>query len=284
MRVIIDEFLTYLEKKRFSKNTICSYERDIVKFEKYFEEKQKNIYYLKNEDMEEYLKYLKDEGRTNATISRVTASIKAYYKYLLSINLVERNIVGPNTIYKVERKDFSFLTKRELSELLEVVKGEDLRNQRDEVMLRILYSTGMRVTELISLRISDINISKGKVRVLKNKTKRTLTLDDEAAKSLRNYITNIRPLLARLDSEDWLFYNSVGKSLTRQGFWKILKKYKDETSIKQEITPHVLRHSFAIHNLSEGMDIKDLKDILGHTDIATTMMYTDFMENNKIEL
>lgn len=284
MRIIIDEFLTYLGNKNAAKNTIASYERDIVKFEQYFEEQGKKVYYLTSNDMEEYLENLKNQGRTNSTISRVTASIKSYYKYLLSINLVEKNIVSTVKSYKVEKKELSILTKSEIEELLSKTTGDDLKSQRDEAMLQLLYATGMRVTELISLKISDINLNSGKVKISKSSSYRTVSLNKSTVKYLKNYITNIRPLISKLESDDSLFYNSNGKKLTRQGFWKILKKYKAETNIDKDLTPHTLRHSFAIHNLNEGMDIKDLKEILGHTDVATTMMYNDFIENNKIEL
>ena len=284
MRIIIDEFLSFLKSKNSAKNTIASYERDIVKFEKHFENKGKEVYYLTSEDMQEYLEFLEEEGKSNSTISRVSASIKAYYKYLLSKNLVETNIAKNIKTYKVEKKELSILTKAEIQKLLAEANCEDLKGKRDEAMLQLLYATGMRVTELISLKVSDINLSSGKIKIAKSSILRVITLNNSTVRYIKNYIKEIRPLLCKIDTDDTLFLNSNGKKLTRQGFWKILKKYKNSANIDKELTPHTLRHSFAIHNLNDGMDIKKLQEILGHTDVATTMMYNDFIEENNITL
>ena len=284
MRVIIDEFLNYLESKNSAKNTIASYERDIVKFEKYFENKGKEVYYLTNEDMQDYLGFLEEEGKSNSTISRVSASIKSYYKYLLSKNLVETNIAKNIKSYKVEKKELSILTKNEIQKLLNEANCEDLKGKRDESMLQLLYATGMRVTELISLKISDVNLSSGKIKITKSGISRIVTLNNSTVRYIKNYVKEIRPLLCKIDTDDTLFLNSNGKKLTRQGFWKILKKYKSSANIEKELTPHTLRHSFAIHNLNDGMDIRKLQEILGHTDVATTMMYNEFIEDTNITL
>ena len=284
MRIIVDEFLNYLSSKHAAKNTIASYERDIVKFEKYFEEKGKKVYYLTNDDMQEYLRVLEEEGKSNSTISRVTASIKAYYKYLLSKNLVETNIAKNIKTYRVERKCLSVLTKQEIAELLNEATCEDLKGRRDEAMLQLLYATGMRVTELISLKVSDVNLSAGKIKIAKSGVSRIITLNNSTLRYTKNYMKEIRPLLSKIDTDDALFLNSNGKKLTRQGFWKILKKYKTSAKIEKDLTPHTLRHSFAIHQLNDGMEIKKLQEILGHTDVATTMMYNDFIEDTTINL
>ena len=284
MRIIVDEFLSYLETKHAAKNTIASYERDIIKFEQYFEKKGKKVYYLTNEDMQEYLEYLEGEGKSNSTISRVSASIKSYYKYLLSKNLVESNIAKNIKTYKVEKKELSVLTKKEIQELLNEATCEDLKGRRDQAMLQLLYATGMRVTELISIKISDVNLSSGKIKIAKSGISRTISLSNSILRYIKNYVKEIRPLLCKLDTDDALFLNSNGKKLTRQGFWKILKKYKKSAKIEKELTPHTLRHSFAIHQLNDGMDIKQLQEILGHTDVATTMMYNDFIQDTTINL
>jgi len=227
--------------------------------------------------MQEYLNALMIEGKSNATISRVSASIKAYYKYLVSRNLAENNIAIDAVTYKVDKKEPGILTKGEIEELLKQPIESDLKGQRDQTMLQTLYSTGMRVTELISLKVSDVNFTNGTIKIAKNKTSRVIKLSNSTMKYLTNYILNMRPLLTKLDTDDTLFLNANGKKLTRQGFWKILKQYKDRAHITKELTPHTLRHSFAVHQLRDGIDMKKLQEILGHTDIATTMMYNSFL-------
>lgn len=281
MRVIIDEFINHLESKHAAKNTIASYERDIVKFEEYFEKQSRQVYTLKKEDMEEYVNYLKSQNKSSATISRTSASIKAFYKYLVSRNLADQNIALDIETCKVEKKDPTILTKSEIEALLTQPIPNDLKGKRDETMLHVLYSTGMRVTELISLRVSDVNFSGGTIKVSKNKVSRVIKLNNSTMKFLSNYIENLRPLLCRLDTDDTLFLNSNGKKLTRQGFWKILKQYKEGAHIEKDLTPHTLRHSFAVHQLQDGMDIKKLQEVLGHTDVATTMMYSNYLDEHR---
>ena len=281
MRVIIDEFISHLESKHAAKNTIASYERDIVKFEEYFESQNRQVYTLKKEDMQEYIDYLKSQNKSSATISRTSASIKAFYKYLVSRNLADENIALDVEVTKVEKKDPIILTKAEIEALLNQPIPNDLKGRRDETMLNVLYSTGMRVTELISLKVSDVNLSAGTVKVAKGKTSRIIKLNNSTMKILANYIENLRPLLSKLDTDDTLFLNANGKKLTRQGFWKILKQYKDGAHIEKELTPHTLRHSFAVHQLQDGMDIRKLQEVLGHTDIATTMMYSNYIDQHR---
>ncbi|MEG1989720.1 MAG: tyrosine-type recombinase/integrase [Clostridia bacterium] len=281
MRVIIDEFISYLESKHAAKNTIASYERDVIKFEAYFEKQNKKVFNLSKEDMQEYLDSLTKENKSNATISRVSASIKAYYKYLMSKNLAEENIAVNVETYKVDKKEPSILTKAEIEKLLKQPIDNDLKGQRDETMLNTLYCTGMRVTELISLKLSDVNFANGTIKISKNKIARIVKLNNSTIKYLTNYVLNMRPLLSKPDTDDTLFLNANGKKLTRQGFWKILKQYKDGAEITKDLTPHTIRHSFAVHQLRDGIEMKKLQEILGHTDIATTMMYNSFLEDKR---
>lgn len=281
MKVIVDEFINYLESRHAAKNTIASYERDIIKFDNYFESQNKKIFNLTKDDMQEYLDVLATEGKSNATLSRVSASIKSYYKYLVSRNLAETNIAMDVGTYKVDKKAPSVLTKSEIEELLKQPIEDDLKGQRDQTMLQTLYSTGMRVTELISLKVGDINFTNGTIKIAKNKVPRIVKLNNSTIKYLTNYVLNMRPLLTKLDTDDTLFLNANGRKLTRQGFWKILKQYKEGAHIVKELTPHTLRHSFAVHQLEDGTDIKKLQEILGHTDVATTMMYNNFLDFNK---
>ncbi|MEG1363142.1 MAG: tyrosine-type recombinase/integrase [Clostridia bacterium] len=284
MKVILDEFIAYLEKKHSTKNTITSYERDILKFIDYIESKGENILKLSSTDMQEYIDYLKEENKSPATISRCNASIKSFYKFLISRNFVEKNIVNHINMSKVEKKDPSILTKNEIAELLNQPLSKDLKGERDKTMLEVLYCTGIRVTELIDLNVNDVNFSNTTIKISKPKTSRIIKLNNSTIKYLTNYVLNIRPLLVREKTDDTLFLNASGKQLTRQGFWKILKQYKSLANIDKDVTPHTIRHSFAVHQLKDGMDMKKLQEILGHTDVATTMMYNNIINNDNIEL
>ena len=280
MKIIIDEFIESLKAKQASNNTIVSYERDIMKFSNYFEEKGKKIFDLTRDDMLEYIDYLKSEGKSNPTISRSIASVKRLYKYLLSKNLVEENIVENIESPKVDRKDLMILTQDEIEKLLEQPDLSELKGQRDKAMLEVLYSTGIRVTELISLKLEDVNLTNGYIKVKKKNSERHIPLGNLSLKCLKEYINKVRPLLIRTEEEKTLFINTNGQKMTRQGYWKILKQYKEQATIDKDITPHSIRHSFAVHMLQNGAEIKTVQELLGHTDIASTMMYTQIANMN----
>lgn len=274
MKIIIDEFIDSLKARQASANTIASYERDIMQFSNYFEAKGKKIFDLKKEDMQEYIDYLLSAGKSNSTISRCTASIKSLYRYLLNKNLVEENIAENIEAPKVDRKEPMILTSKEIEMLLEQPDLSELKGQRDKAMLEILYATGIRVTELISLRIDDVNLTNGYIKVKKKNTERHIPLGNLSLKCLKEYINKVRPLLIRTEEEKTLFINTNGQKMTRQGYWKILKQYKDQAKIDKDITPHTIRHSFAVHMLQNGAEVKTVQELLGHTDVASTMMYT----------
>ena len=280
MKIIIDEFIESLKAKQASNNTIVSYERDIMKFSNYFEEKGKKIFDLTRDDMLEYIDYLKSEGKSNPTISRSIASVKRLYKYLLSKNLVEENIVENIESPKVDRKDLMILTQDEIEKLLEQPDLSELKGQRDKAMLEVLYSTGIRVTELISLKLEDVNLTNGYIKVKKKNSERHIPLGNLSLKCLKEYINKVRPLHIRTEEEKTLFINTNGQKMTRQGYWKILKQYKEQAKIDKDITPHSIRHSFAVHMLQNGAEIKTVQELLGHTDIASTMMYTQIANMN----
>lgn len=274
MKIIIDEFIDNLKARQASANTIASYERDIMQFSNYFESKGIKIFDLKKTDMQDYIDYLMEQGKSNSTISRCTASIKSLYRYLLSKNLVEENIAENIEAPKVDRKEPMILTSKEIEILLEQPDLSELKGQRDKAMLEILYATGIRVTELISLRIEDVNLTNGYIKVKKKNTERHIPLGNLSLKCLKEYINKVRPLLIRTEEEKTLFINTNGQKMTRQGYWKILKQYKEQAKIDKEITPHTIRHSFAVHMLQNGAEIKTVQELLGHTDVASTMMYT----------
>lgn len=274
MKIIIDEFIDSLKARQASANTIASYERDIMQFSNYFESQNKKIFDLNKDDMQEYINYLMNAGKSNSTISRCTASIKSLYRYLLNKNLVEENIAENIEAPKVDRKEPMILTSKEIEMLLEQPDLSELKGQRDKAMLEILYATGIRVTELISLRLDDVNLTNGYIKVKKKNTERHIPLGNLSLKCLKEYINKVRPLLIRTEEEKTLFINTNGQKMTRQGYWKILKQYKDQAKIDKEITPHTIRHSFAVHMLQNGAEVKTVQELLGHTDVASTMMYT----------
>ena len=280
MKIIIDEFIESLKSRQASPNTIASYERDIMQFSNYFEAQNKKIFDLTKEDMKEYINHLSEQGKSNSTISRSTASIKSLYRYLLSKNLVETNIAESIESPKVDIKEPLILTTSEIETLLEQPDLSELKGQRDKAMLEVLYSTGIRVTELISLKIDDVNLTNGYIRVKKKNSERHIPLGNLSLKCLKDYINKVRPLLIRTEEEKTLFINTNGQKMTRQGYWKILKQYKEQAKIDKDITPHTIRHSFAVHMLQNGAEIKTVQELLGHTDIASTMMYTQMADMN----
>lgn len=274
MKIIIDEFIESLKQRQASQNTLASYKRDLIQFNDYFESEGKKIFDLTKDDMKEYVNHLIAEGKSNSTISRSAASVKSLYRYLVNKKLAEENIANDIELPKVSRKEPMILTDSEIEKLLEQPDTSELKGQRDKTMLEILYATGIRVTELISLRLEDVNLTNGFIKVKKKNSERHIPLGNLALKCLKEYIDKVRPLLIRSEEEKTLFINTNGQKMTRQGYWKILKQYKEQAKIDKEITPHTIRHSFAVHMLENGAEVKTVQELLGHTDVASTMLYT----------
>ena len=272
-------FLEFLENdKRVSKNTLESYRRDIMQYADYIEENHMNYTKIDNEEIEEYLDYLKEEGKKASTISRNLASIRSFYQYLIRTKKIKNdpteNIQSP----KVEKKIPSVLTSQEVELLLEQPKNVDLKGIRDKAMLEFAYATGMRVTEIINLNIEDVNLEGEYVICRVGSKQRNIPLGSLSLKALKEYIDEARPILIRNEKEKALFVNVNGQRLTRQGFWKIVKYYKEQAHITKDITPHVLRHSFATHLLQNGADLKAIQTMLGHSDISSTQVYMQFQD------
>lgn len=274
MELIIQDFIEYLNNRQVSKNTLMSYERDINQLVAYLTKLDKKMFDATEEDLQGYVVYMTTMGKSNATISRSVASMKAFYRYLLKNKLVEENIAEKLIAPKVEKKELSILSVSEIERLLEQPNQSDLKGQRDKAMLEILYATGIRVTELISLKVTDANLNAGHIKVKKKNKERVIPISNTALRYLKDYVENVRPLLIKTEEEESLFINTNGQKMTRQGFWKILKQYKDEAKIEKELTPHTIRHSFAVHMLQNGAELKSIQELLGHTDVASTMMYT----------
>jgi len=274
----IKSFLEFIkEDKKLSKNTFESYQRDIMQFKAYLEENKMKYVKIKKENIVEYLDYLKGLDKKASTISRHLASIRLFYQYLFKNKIVKEEPTREISSPKIEKKAPTILSSQEVTLLLEQPNGEDLKSVRDKAMLEIAYATGMRVTEIISENMEDIDIDKSSVVCKNGNKQRIMPLGKLSLKALQEYIT-VRASIIKNENEKALFVNMNGKRLTRQGFWKIIKFYKEQANITKEITPHVLRHSFATHLLQNGADLKSIQTMLGHSDISSTQVYAKFQE------
>lgn len=273
-------FLEFLENnKKASDNTLQSYRRDIVYYNKYLESNRLNYAKMKEQDINNYVEYLKSVGKKSSTISRNLASIRSFYQYLLRNKKVKEDPTMRVQSPKIEKRVPSVLTAKEVELLLEQPKNIDLKGTRDKAMLEFAYATGMRVTEIISLNVDDIKLQEGYVICNSGSKQRNIPLGSLSLKALKEYIEEARPILIKDDATKALFVNVNGQRLTRQGFWKIVKYYKEQAHITKDITPHILRHSFATHLLQNGADLKSIQTMLGHSDISSTQIYMQFQDN-----
>jgi len=274
-------FLDFIrDEKKLSENTLQSYQRDIVQYMQYLDNNRLNFYRVRDVDIKEYLKYLKGLDKKASTISRSLASIRAFYQFLKRSKKIKKDPTEEIQAPKIEKKAPSILTSKEVELLLEQPKNVDLKGIRDKAMLEFAYATGMRVTEIISLNIEDINIEDGYVKCNSSDKERSIPLGSMALKALREYVENAREILIKDEDNNALFVNINGRRLTRQGFWKIVKYYKEQAHINKEITPHVLRHSFATHLLQNGAELKAIQTMLGHSDISSTQVYMQFQDES----
>ena len=278
-------FFGFLEnEKKVSTNTLQSYKRDLKQFEKYIQENEENYAELTNEGIKTYIKHMQEIGKKPSTISRGLASIRSFYQYETKNKTVKSDPTDGIQSPKIEKRVPSILTSNEVALLLDQPKNVNLKGTRDKAMLEFAYATGMRVTEIISLNLDDVNLESGFV-VCKSGTKqRTIPIGEVSIKALKEYIEKSRSILIKNDETEALFVNINGKRLTRQGFWKIIKYYKEQAHITKDITPHVLRHSFATHLLQNGADLKAIQTMLGHSDILSTQIYMQFQDDGLKEI
>ncbi len=272
-------FFDFLEnEKKLSENTLQSYKRDLKQFRRYLEACELHYNRVKEEDMKDYIKELQEEGKKPSSISRCIASIRSFYQFILKNKKIKidptQNIQSP----KVEKRVPSILTSKEVELLLDQPKDIDLKGIRDKAMLEFAYATGMRVTEIVSLNMEDVNLEEGYVTCKHDTKQRNIPLGNMSLKALKEYVDEARDILVKTADEEALFVNINGSRLTRQGFWKIIKYYKEQAHITKDITPHVLRHSFATHLLQNGADLKAIQNMLGHSDISSTQVYMQFQD------
>ena len=281
---LIQAYENYLSKvKHASSNTIASYMRDIRQFSKWLNETAGvDVIDASQVNIGEYMRHQQQEGRSGATISRCLASLKNFYLYLVSSGFLEKTPVTEIHVDRGEKKLPQILTGREIELLLSQPVCIDAKGYRDKAMLEVMYATGMRVTELISLDVDDVNLELGIIKCNGVKKTRAIPLYPMALRALSIYLREIRDSMVADEDETALFVNVGGVRMSRQGFWKILKHYQQTAHIDKEITPHTLRHSFAVHLLENGADVGSLQELMGHCDISSTQMYTQ-MVNQKLK-
>ena len=273
-------FLEFLkDEKKLSENTLQSYRRDILQYQEYVEKNKINYAKANKEDIKTYLEHLNEIGKKTSTVSRNLASIRSFYQFLIRVKKVKHNPTEDIQSPKIEKRVPSVLTAQEVELLLDQPKDVDLKGTRDKAMLEFAYATGMRVTEIISLDIDDVNLEESFVVCRNGSKQRNIPLGSMSLKALREYVEEARPILIKNENERALFVNINGTRLTRQGFWKIIKYYKEQAHITKDITPHVLRHSFATHLLQNGADLKAIQTMLGHSDITSTQVYMQFQDS-----
>ena len=277
----ITNYASYLtDEKRASANTVNSYLRDINQFAQWLQvEKRCDLRRASTDTVQDYMNWMQGHGKSPASTTRFLASIKSFYNYLMAQGILELNPAKGVVSAKSEKKYPEILTNREVELFLEQPQCVDAKGIRDHAMLELLYATGMRVSELIALDLDDLNLMAGFVRCESKGKERMIPLYRTAIKALGDYVRQIRPQLIADGDEPALFVNMSGDRMSRQGFWKIIKYYQERAGIQKEITPHTLRHSFAVHLLENGADLRAIQEMLGHADISSTQVYTHVVKN-----
>lgn len=286
MEKVISDFIAFLNKdKTASKNTLMSYQRDLNKLAGFLSGRGiSDLGDVTKGDLESFLDYLKESGFAPATISRSIASMKAFWHYLTRQGIVTEDVAVSLHAPRIEKKAPEVLTVKEINLLMEQPKGNNDKEIRDKAMLELLYATGIRVSELISLTISDIDMESSQITVRDRGKVRTVPFGSSSYKALKAYLGGTRGDMLGDKKSDLLFLNCSGEEMSRQGFWKIIKLYAKKAGIKSDITPHTLRHSFAAHLVENGAELKSVQEMLGHSDISTTMIYTRVKTNHLKEV
>ena len=282
---LISAYEKYLVKvKQASANTVFSYLRDIRQFSVWLQTKEgTNVVDATQLNISDYLMHLEQEGRSGATVSRSLASLKNFYAYVVSSGFLETSpVTGDIHVERGEKKIPQILTGKEVELLLSQPACVDPKGFRDKAMLEVMYATGIRVSELIELDVSNVNLDLGVIKCNGSKKSRLIPLYPAALKALSVYLNDVRDAMLAEADEQALFVNVSGARMSRQGFWKILKHYQRAAHIEKDITPHTLRHSFAVHLLENGADLNSVQELMGHSDISSTQMYANLI-NNKLK-
>ena len=284
MEQSIVDFTDYLRnEKKSSENTVLSYARDLKGFCRFM--KESGVFdpaKVNRTNVMAYVYELQKQQKAGTTVSRNIASIRSFFQFLQRKGIVTENPAADLELPKVEKKVPEILSLDKVELLLEQPNGEEDKEIRDKAMLELLYATGIRVTELISLRVEDINLPLEYIRCGSDTKSRIIPIGAQAKASLRRYLDKVRENMVLRPDEEVLFVNCNGKPMTRQGFWKIIKAYAKKAGIEEDITPHMLRHSFAAHLIENGADLRSVQEMLGHSDISTTQIYTK-LTNQKLK-
>ncbi len=282
---MINAYENYLSKvKQASTNTVFSYMRDIRQFSEWLRSSEGlDVVEASQVNIGDYLQHLQDQGKSGSTVSRSLASLKNFYSYVVSSGFLKESPVSAQIhVERGEKKLPQILTGKEVELLLAQPACVDAKGFRDKAMLEIMYATGIRVTELIDLNVDDVNLDLATIKCSGTKKSRAIPLYPAALKALSQYLRDVRPAMVADPGERALFVNVSGVRMSRQGFWKILKHYQATARIEKDITPHTLRHSFAVHLLENGADLGSVQELMGHSDISSTQMYTH-MINQRIK-
>lgn len=282
----IQNFIAYMhETKDTSANTEMSYRRDLMKAKAFLQEHDvKDLKSVSEQDLKDYISDLTMQGFKPATISRNIASLKAFFHYLTAQGEVNKDISIGLRAPKIEKKVPEIMTSEEIDALLAQPSGNSPKEIRDKAMLELLYATGIRVTELISLKVSDVNLNVDTIVCRDAHKQRTVPFGKLAKDALSRYLDGTREEMLEDKSSDVLFANCSGQPMSRQGFWKLVKYYTRKAGITADITPHTLRHSFAAHLVENGADLKSVQEMLGHSDISTTQIYANISQNKLREV
>lgn len=279
----INAFIFYLHNvKRTSENTELSYKRDLVKVCRFMEEQGiKDIHKVSATNLNSYVLYLEKNHFSAATISRNIASLKAFYHYMVKEGMVKDDAAENLKAPRIEKKLPEILSMEETVRLLDQPIGDSHKEIRDKAMLELLYATGIRVTELITLKTEDVNLQMGYIICRDGDRERVIPFGNEAKRALLRYLEGTREMMIRNPESVYLFANCSGQPMSRQGFWKLIKHYAKKAGITEDITPHTLRHSFAAHLVENGADLRSVQEMLGHSDISSTQIYAN-MNHSRI--
>lgn len=282
----IKAFMIYLHNiKKTSENTEMSYRRDLVKVKNYLEDQGiEDVRKITSTNLNSYILYLEKNKFSAATISRNIASLKAFYHYMCKEGMVAEDVAETLHAPKIEKKMPEILSTDEVVRLLEQPSGDTPKEIRDKAMLELLYATGIRVTELITLKLSDVNLQMGYIVCRDSGKERVIPFGNEAKSALIRYLEGTRASMISDADSEYLFANCSGQPMSRQGFWKLIKYYAKKAGIVADITPHTLRHSFAAHLVENGADLRSVQEMLGHSDISTTQIYVNMNRNRLREV
>lgn len=281
MKVLSEKYFDFLASvKKASNNTLLSYRRDINNYIEFLKIKKQRIETANGTTVLDYLMGLQQSGKSASTVSRSLASIRSMYRFLQNEGTITVDPTAQLHSLKAEKKLPEVLTNEEIERLLAQPDTDDLKGCRDKAMLELLYATGMRVSEMIDLKLSDVDMDIGYINCNHGAKLRVIPVYSIAKKAVKDYIEGARAYMVKGSGEDTLFVNCNGNKMTRQGFWKIIKQYAVSANIEKDITPHTLRHSFATHLLENGADLKSIQEMLGHTDISSTQVYAQVVKKH----